>query len=180
MTLNPPMEPREPRNSEGKAWRIFAIPAALALLGYVAFYACDARLRSRHGPWEVTFATNSHGTPLVRIHQPGLGIDGVEVEFAGAVLSNTPPTTALPTTVRFDAPGRSIPFGRTAFDDLMYLPGTVVLHCFGHEVQMVPRRLYLNRRGTDWESGVRFELRPEDRLPSLDPPPKAGRSRGGR
>lgn len=166
-----------PPITETGAWRIFVIPALLALIGYIGFYACDSRLRSRQGPWEVTFATNSSGTPLLRISQPGLGITGVEVEFQEAVLTN--PAPALPATVRFDAPNRGVPFGRTAFDDLMYLPGTVVLHCFGHEVQLVPRRLYLNRQGAPWESAARYELRPGDRLPTLEPPPKPGRSRPG-
>jgi hypothetical protein len=151
---------------------VFGIPAVLTVVGYVAFYACDARLRSRHGPWAVTFGTNPAGTPTLRIDQPSLGISGVEVRFPGESLP--PGTPPLPVTVRFETPTQAVPFGKTAFDDLMYLPGTVVLHCFGHEVQLVPRQLYLNRAAADWTPDTVHDLEPGDRLPSLDPPPPKG------
>lgn len=165
-------EPPSPRT-----WRIFAIPGLLALLGYVALYSCDARLRIRQGPWEVRFLQTGEGTPAVRINHPSLGISNVEVRFAGEKLPAE--TRALPVDVRFDQPLASVPFGRTAFDDLMYLPGTVVLHCFGHEVQLVPRTLYLNRKGYDWTNNLRYDLVPSDKLPTLDPPPKMRRRPGG-
>jgi hypothetical protein len=167
-----PAEPPSPRT-----WRIFAIPGLLALLGYVALYSCDARLRTRQGPWEVRFLQTEEGTPALRITQPGLGIENVEVRFEGEKVPAE--TRALPADVRFDQPLAGIPFGRTAFDDLMYLPGTVVLHCFGHEVQLVPRTLYLNRKGYEWTNNVRYDLRGSEKLPSLDPPPKVRRRPGG-
>lgn len=168
-STNPaPVEPHGHRT-----WRIFAIPGLLALLGYVALYSCDARLRTRQGPWEVRFLRTEDGTPAVRITQPSLGISNAEVRFVGEqVPAETP---ALPVDVRFDRPLASVPFGKTAFDDLMYLPGTVVLQCFGHEVQLVPRTLYLDRKGYDWTNNIRYDLLPSDKLPTLDPPPKMRR-----
>lgn len=162
-------EPGEPRPH--RSWRIFAIPAFLALFGYLALYSCDARMRSRYGPWEVEFRQAPDGIPAIRISQPGLGIREVEVRFAGERLAPES-TNGLPVVVRFEGPLSTVPFGRTAFDDLMYLPGTVVLHCFGHEVQMVPRTLYLNRRGFSWTNEIRYDLQPAAKLPTLDPPPK--------
>lgn len=157
------------------SWRIFAIPGLLALIGYVAFYACDAQLRTRNGPWEVEFLGAPDGTPTLRINQPSLGIRGVEIRFLGEVIPAG--TRSLPASVRFDQPLVELPFGRTAFDDLMYLPGTVVLQCFGHEVQLVPSTLYLNRQPHAWAPEDRHELRSDTKLPSLDPPPKAARKR---
>lgn len=149
-------------------WRVFATPALLALVGYVLFYSCDARLRRHRGPWEVTFLLAPGGGPAVRIDQSSLGISNVVVTFR----EESPPVgvSNLPATVRFDQPGRPVPFGTVAFDDLMYQPGTVVLHCFGHEVQMLPRALFLNRTRIPWETGSFFELSPTDKLTSLEPP----------
>lgn len=158
-----------------RTWRIFAIPAVIALLGYIVLYATDVRLRERRGPWEATFQVETDGTPAVVLRHDTLGIQDVRVRFVGEhVDTNTPP---LPATVRFDQPSAPVPFGKTAFDDLMYLPGTVVLQCFGHEVQMLPRTLYLNRRGVDWSSGKTFDLQASGKLPTLDPPAKLGRLR---
>lgn len=168
-TLSPP-DP-EPPASRVRSWRIFVIPAVLALAGYVVLYALDTRLRTHRGPWEVTFLRDGSGAPAVRIAQPALGVRSVTVRFEGEQVDTN---LTLPATVRFDAPLKAVPFGRTAFDDLMYQPGTVVLHCFGHEVQMLPRTLYLNRQPHPWQPEARFDLPPSAKLPSLDPPPKRG------
>ncbi len=174
------MTPDSPRPvpAPTSSWRIFAIPAVLALLGYVLLYGCDARLRDRRGPWAVTFRLEADGSPAVRIDQPALGISNVVVRFrgeimgAGASATNLPPAS-LPATVRFDVPRQAVPFGRLAFDDLMYLPGTVVLQCFGHEVQMLPRTLYLNRAARGWSNDAVFELTAAEKpaVGSLAPPP---------
>lgn len=155
------------RDAVTPAWKVFAIPALLALAGYIFFYACDARLRSHRGPWEVTFLVTPGDTPAVRIDQPLLGISNVVVRFRGERLPAG--VSNLPATVRFDQPGRPVPFGTLAFDDLMYQPGTVVLHCFGHEVQMLPRALFLNRTRTPWATGSTFDLSPTGKLASLEP-----------
>lgn len=155
------------------AWRIFAIPALLALTGYLLLYGCDRHLRTRHGPWEVTFLTEATGTPALRIAHPNLGIPAVTLRFPEERLDPEPPS--LPDTVRFDQPRLPVPFGATVFDDLMYLPGTVVLHCFGHEVQLLPRALYLNRREHPWRELATVDLHAADKLPSLTPAPTGRR-----
>src|SRR5690606_26083675 len=70
-----------------------------------------------------------------------------------------------PAVVRFDTPFKPVPFGKVVFDDLMYLPGTVVLHCFGHEVQMLPRALFLNRRERAWNATNQWDVQPSEKLP---------------
>ncbi len=174
---NPTTRPPTGDDPSNPAWRVFAIPALLALVGYVVFYACDARLRVTNGPWEVEFLQDTNGTPSLRINQERLGIHDVEIRFVGEQAGADLPS--VPTRIRFDQPNLPVPFGRTAFDDLMFLPGTVVLHCFGHEVQLVPRTLYLDRTGIDWTNGARIHLTPAGKLPTLDPPPKS-RLSGGR
>lgn len=133
----------------------------LALLGYSAFYACDAQLRNRRGPWAVTFEQGPDGTPAVRIEQSGLGLSNIVVRFVGESIPAS--TKPLPQRVVFQEPNLPVPFGKTVFDDLMYLPGTVVLHCFGHEVQMLPRALFLDRRSREWASNLRHDLTSTDK-----------------
>lgn len=147
--------------------KLFALPAILALVGYCLLFGFDSWLRTRRGPWEVTFLREPDGAPALRIDHAFLALKNVSVRFEGEPLA---PEILLPHRVHFDAPGKPLPFGRVAFDDLMYQPGTVVIHCFGHEVQLLPRALYLNRRQQPWQSGVRMTLRPQDKLPTLDSP----------
>lgn len=168
-------EPRQPDSSPEpptRSWRHFLIPGSLALLGYVILFQIDSRARMARGPWEVTFLRESSGTPAVVIAQPALGLSNVVVRFAGETLSAT---NSLPATIRFREPQMPVPFGTTAFDDLMYLPGTIVLQCFGHEVQMLPRALFLNRKETPWQSTSEYTLEPTDKLPTLEPPKKTSR-----
>jgi hypothetical protein len=166
----PPSDPAVPR-----AWRLFALPAVLALVGYLTLYFVDAHLRVRRGPWEVTFDREADGTPTLRVDHRQLGIAGVRIRLLGEQAGTN--AVALPAAVRFDRPRLAIPFGKMAFDDLMYLPGTVVLHCYGHEVQMLPRRLYLDRQGRDWTNGSVHDLRAETKPAQLEPPPRTSRLR---
>ncbi len=149
-------------------WKHFAIPAVAALVGYFVLYAIDSHLRTRRGPWEVEFHAEPDGTPAVTIRQRSLQISNVTVRFVGESVPEH--VDSLPQTIAFAAPAMLVPFGKAAFDDLMYLPGTVVLHCFGHEVQMLPRALFLNRKEHAWRSDTEFDLTPEQKLPTLDPP----------
>lgn len=166
----PPESPATPSAST-PAWRIFAIPAVAALLGYVLLYRIDSGLRVSKGPWEVTFLRTSNGAPALAIRQPHLGIGDVSVRLLGETVSESSSSTG---TVLFDAPRRPLPFGTNAFDDLMYLPGTVVLHCFGHEIQMLPRGLFLNRREHPWAGPTNYDLTADQKLPTLEPPRKRG------
>ncbi|MBL9134445.1 MAG: hypothetical protein JNK85_01190 [Verrucomicrobiales bacterium] len=173
MSPLPPPPPTQTPTAPSSTWRIFAMPALIALVGYVVMYGCDRHLRVRRGPWQVTYARESDGTPALRIHQESLGISNITVRFDG----ETSPTAAetLPVVVRFDDPDKPVPFGILAFHDLMYQPGTVVLQCFGHEVQMLPKALYLNRVPHAWTSEGEFRLTASNKPASLAPP-KAIRS----
>lgn len=159
-----------PPESTNSPWKVFGVPALLALVGYVGFYACDARLRTRRGPWEVTFKRDADGTPAVGIAHPDLAISNIWVRFPGESLAGEP--TNLPATLTFAVPEQTLPFGKLAFEDLTYLPGTVVLHCFGHEVQMLPRWLYLDRSAKGWTNNARYDLVPATKPAQLEPPPK--------
>ena len=136
------------------------ITFVIALVFYLFAYSWMTKRQTGRGPWQVTF-TNSFGTPALVINQPALGITNVLIRFTGESLA---PTQQLD-TVAFTKPQMRTPFGEVIYDDLMFLPGTVTLDCFGHEVEMIPRHLVLNRRPVPWTSNTTNDLAAAAKLP---------------
>ena len=136
---------------------------AAALVLYVAAYSFDRHLRLKNGPWEVAFTAESNGDPAIVITEPKLKIADLKIVFAGEKTS----ATNLPGRVVFNAPAKKLPFGECIFDDLMYLPGTVTMNLFGHEIELLPRVLIINHQQHPWKSGTTIQL-----FPSHKPSPK--------
>ena len=136
-----------------------------ALVIYAGFFTCDQAMRRRHGPWEVQFGTNDAGHAAITIQQPSLQITNVQVVFLGETATNSG-------NVVFYRPQLSIPFGKKKFEDLTYLPGSVAFDFFGHEVELLPRTLYINKKEHPWKAGAVYEVRADEKLPpsaSYDP-----------
>jgi hypothetical protein len=129
----------------------------IALLVYVAFYTAIERRRASKGPWQVTFTNDFASTPAIIVNQPALGITNVQISFVGE--SNSPTIGALPLqfgdarVVPFD-----VPFGKCVFLDTTFLPGTVALKLFGHEIQLLPRVLTIDHAENLWISNEKFVL----------------------
>jgi hypothetical protein len=140
----------------------------LAVALYVGGFALDQHRRTRRGPWEVTFTREPDGSPALIVHQPQLGIAHVKIVFAGEA------ATHRLETIVFDRPGRALPFGRAKFEDLTSLPGTVTMEFAGHEVELLPRTLYLNRKPYPWQSGATLTLTLADRPAALPEPRHLG------
>ena len=136
-----------------------AIVFCIAVAGYAIFYFADNQLRARKGPWEVSFFS-TNDAPAIEINQPSLGIEKVQIIFEGETLAN-----AQPGKIIFRQPKQLLPFGKTKFEDLTYLPGSVAFDFFGHEVELLPRTLYLNKTEHPWKSGQVFTLKPGEKLP---------------
>jgi len=136
----------------------------LALVIYLAGFAFDQHLRTRQGPWRVTFGVEPSGEPAITVTQPKLHLANLKIVFAG---ERTPPPAR---TVIFDFPQKPVPFGRVKFEDLTYLPGTVTLDLFGHEIELIPRTLYINRKERPWQSNTTITLTPADKPRSLPEP----------
>lgn len=132
-----------------------AVFAICAVLYFGGFWAVQ-KWRARNGPWEVTFGVQTNGTPIVAVAQPRLGIRDVRFTFPG---TNAPNQTTN-VTLRFDDPDRrdAVPFGRVEFLDTTFLPGTVTLVLFGHEIEFLPRTLIVDKREEPWRAGARFDL----------------------
>src|SRR5262245_42508583 len=107
----------------------FAKPVLVGLLLAVAIYAggfaLDPHLRTRRGPWEVAFTTESSGAPAIIINQRSLGIVNLKIIFLDE------PRTNVQGAVVFDVPQKPVPFGKVKFEDLTYLPGTLTFDFFG-------------------------------------------------
>ncbi|WCJ60213.1 hypothetical protein NXS98_03535 [Fontisphaera persica] len=145
-------------NSPPLRRKIFLL-AAFTLAFYVAAFYGIEWWRAKLGPWEVTFTSSTNHPPTLVIRQPRLGIEKVEIIFEG---ESAPPTNLL---LRFDHPIRTVPWGTVVHQDPVKFPGVVTLHLFGHEVEMMPRVLSLNRRAVPWSPHASHRLAPQDKLP---------------
>jgi hypothetical protein len=138
-----------------------AIVGLIAVTGYFSLYWLDSHLRARKGPWEVTFAVETNGTPYLMVNQPALGVRDVRVRFVG----EENPLTNGPVTVRFAVPDLKPAFGELRFQDATYLPGTVTLLAFNHELEFIARGLVVDRQERAWQPGLTVELAPTNQAP---------------
>src|SRR5256885_1910294 len=144
------------------------ITFAVVLLFYITAFTWLQHRQTRTGPWEATFVTDAIGNPSITIYQPKLNIAEVKLVFRG---EKGEPTN-LSQTVRFDRVDAVVPFGSVIFHDLMFLPGTVTMDLFGHEVELLPRTLIVNKKEVPWKSNTAIELSPTNKLPVAPKPPK--------
>lgn len=144
----------------------------LCLFAYVTFYGGCEIARRRNGPWEVTFAKETNNVPVLRITERRMGLTNVTIQFTG---ETAPPKEelrvyTLPNT-------NSTPFGVTIFQDGTVLPGTLTLDCFGHEIELLPRTMIINRKEVPWVSGTNIVLQPSEKLPPEQRRPPSGYKR---
>jgi hypothetical protein len=133
----------------------FALAFLLAVVCYVVFYRGIEHRRTRKGPWEVTFTRNTQGLPAIVVNQPNLAITNVQILFQDAQgFTNKTTKTFLfsqPKPVPYE-----VPFGKCIFMDTTFLPGTVTFLILGHEIELLPRVLIVDRQEHPW--------RPEDTI----------------
>src|SRR5438034_11832460 len=60
----------------------------LAVAIYAGGFAFDQHLRTRRGPWEVTFTTESSGAPAILVNQRKLNIANLKIVFLGESSTN--------------------------------------------------------------------------------------------
>jgi hypothetical protein len=146
-----------------KSVALLFIAVLLFYLG--AFYGCEY-MRVRKGPWEVQFNNNAAG-PSIVVHQPKLGISGVKIVFHDEQAS----ATGLSDRVAFNRPLMTTPFGKVIYEDLTFLPGVVTFDLFGHEIELLPRVLIVNKREVPWVSNSTVELFRTNKLAMPPKPP---------
>jgi len=143
----------------------------VAVLYLAVFYGIEFSTQ-RKGPWEVEFTSDNMGNPSIVIDQPKLNISSVEIIFTGEQLSGT----NFSQKVRFDQPLTSfpaaMPIGEVIYQDLRSRPGVVTFNFFGHEVELLPRVLIVNKREIPWKSEMVVELSATNKPAQPPKPPK--------
>lgn len=136
--------------------KTFLFVGLVTLILYVTVFSLVENQRRRDGPWELTF-TQADNSPALAISQTKLGLSNITLVFADAAVP-----TNLPQTIRFQhgqvAPALELPFGKCVFLDTLYLPGTVTCEMFGHEIQILPRTMTIDRIEHPWRSGEKILL----------------------
>ncbi len=132
---------------------IFAFAIAFAL--YAFCYTGIERRRTRTGPWRVTF-TNAAGVPTMIVNEARLGISNLTIDFPSESAAATNYTMVFDQAqpVPFE-----VPFGRCVFMDPTFLPGTIVFDSFGHEIQLLPRVLTIDKKEYPWQSRTAITLK---------------------
>src|SRR5437867_5605575 len=133
-------------------WFVVVLGLYLAI-----FYTIEYGNR-RRGPWEVEFISDDSGNPSIVIYQPKLNISSVEIVFTGETASRT----NLSQKVLFERPLTTLPgqmpLGEVIYEDLRSLPGVVTFNFFGHEIELLPRVLVVNKKEIPWKSETVIEL----------------------
>jgi hypothetical protein len=129
--------------------RHLVVPFAIALVVYVISYSWIEHRRTRKGPWEVTFTNDISGAPTLVINQPSLAITNLQITFSGETnRTNMSLSFRTPQEVPWD-----LPYGKCVFMDTTFLPGTITIDLFGHEVELIPRVLTIDQKEMPWVSG---------------------------
>lgn len=141
-----------------RALKHFGLAFLFAVVFYVVVYWGIEAFRPRKGPWEVTFTAKAREAPEIVINQFRLGITNVAIVFPGAA----GPTNQLESvTIRFNeakATPFALPFGSCIFLDTTFLPGTVTMRFFGHEIELLPRVMVVDHLEHRWKPGDKLSL----------------------
>jgi hypothetical protein len=131
----------------------FALALVIAVALYIVSFGWIQHRRTFKGPWEITFATDAAGRPALDIAQATLKISQ-EIDFPSQRIAPIHPDR----TVRFDEAVTNLPFGEMIFQDPTFLPGTVTMRLFGHEIELLPRVLIIDKKEVPWRAGQPIKL----------------------
>jgi hypothetical protein len=139
---------------QSSPWKTFLLIAIVILIGYIAIFSWVENSRRKSGPWELTF-TQVNNSPALLVTHAKLGLTNVIIVFPDVVATNATQT------IRFEH-GRvapfDLPFGKCVFLDTLYLPGSMAMELFGHQIQLMPRTMLIDRVEHAWLSGEKILL----------------------
>ena len=121
------------------------IAFGMAVVFYIICFSWIQHERTAQGPWEIVFATDARGVPSLQISQATLRVTQT-LTFPDRRAAGT----NVHQTVRFADPIAEIPFGKMVFQDPTFLPGTVTMNLFDHEVELLPRVLIIDKAEHVW------------------------------
>ena len=151
-------------------WKSITTTFVVAVIFYFLAYGWMSRWQTGRGPWQVEFTTNQTGVAQIVIAQPALGLSNITLRFEGETLA----PTNHPGIVLFSKPRQATPFGELIYDDLMRQPGVITLDMFGHEVELIPKHLILNRQPVSWTNNIVISLAATNKIPPGTPRPAKG------
>ena len=131
-----------------------AIAFAIALALYIVSFGWIQHRRMFRGPWEIIFVTDSAGQPSLKISQPVLQMSET-IDFPGQKIA----PANLARAQSFVEAVTNLPFGEMIFQDPTFLPGTVTMRQFGHEIELLPRVLIVDKKEIPWRAGQTVEVR---------------------
>ncbi len=131
----------------------FAVVAIVSLIFYAVGFSWIQHRRTARGPWEIEFRASADGVPSLVVSQANLNVFETIVFPTNKVSAQN-----LPQTVRFGPNSTNFPCREMKYQDSMYLPGTVTIDLFGHEVELIPRVLQIDAREYSWQSGATLEV----------------------
>jgi hypothetical protein len=95
--------------------------------------------------------------PAIVVNQPSLGLTNVTLVFEG----KTVVTSTNSVDVAFRVPKQTpfqVAFAECVFEDLTFLPGTVTLQAYDHEIELLPRVLVIDQQEHPWKSGEAINI----------------------
>jgi len=137
----------------------FILAFLLAVICYVFFYHAIEGRRTRKGPWEITFTNDASGDPALLINQPRLAITNAQITFLSEQIHGKFSASTLAFNQAHPVP-YDVPFGSCIFMDTTFLPGTVTLKLYGHEIELLPRVLVIDQQEHPWLSDSTITLHP--------------------
>jgi hypothetical protein len=143
----------------GSGLKHFIFAFIIAVVGYVVVFQFIERQRDEKGPWQVIFTSTSAHEAMVVIDQANLAISNVRIVFPDSNYVRT----GAPVVYTFNQPTNTpfaLPFGECKLMDLRFLPGTVVFHAYGHEIQLLGRALVIDDQEHPWKSDSVINLHP--------------------
>jgi len=125
-----------------------AIAFAIAVVLYIVSFGWIEHRRTFKGPWQITFATDAAGRPSLMVSQPFLKISE-KLDFPGRKIE---PVNMLKAE-HYEEAVTTLPFGEMLFQDPTFLPGTLTMRQFGHEIELLPRVLIIDKKEIPWRNG---------------------------
>jgi len=143
--------------------KILLLSFIFAVVIYLPAFGLMQGCRTSKGPWHVEFSTDATGTPALLIEQAKLNVSK-RIVFADQKISQT----GLSHQLVFDDPTKTnAPFGEIVFQDLTFLPGTVTFNFFGHEVELLPRVLIVDKQEHVWKNSEALSVTGEGKYKPL-------------
>ena len=135
-------------------FRHLAAAAILAVVFYIAAFAWIEHRRVAKGPWEIVFISDGAGRPSLWISQAALQISQ-RLSFPDDQVART----NLAELVKFREAATNLPFGEMLLQDPLYLPGTITMRLFGHQIEVLPRTLIVDKTEHPWKAGAEIAVR---------------------